>query len=235
MVIKVLSKVLLVLLLLPIVASASSISPRMDSLKQSVLMRWRASGATTDQLSSARVQTAINEAIQTVCDDFPAIVKLDTITLATGTMGASLNSDFNRLANVFRIYGDTLYPLLIVEENYVDSFVKKLILSDYGHVTGIKESPSICYAAGDLFMTIPRHITDGVVGDSFLVTYYANDAGLSVAADETQVLPRYRLAIIYHAVASLYAELGQIDKSLAFMQFYSAMLTRRSDVKGVPQ
>ena len=229
-------KILIILLLLPMMAySADNIAPQLDSLKQSVLMRWRATGATTDQLASARVQTAVNEAIQSVTDDFSAIVKLDTVVLSTASMGADLNSDFNRLANVFRLFGDTLYPLLIVEENSVDSFVKKLVISDYGHIAGKKESPSICYAGGDRFYTVPRFTTDATVGDTFLVTYYANDIKLASGTDSTQILPRYRLAIIYHSVASLYAELGRFEQSIAFMQMYSNMLVRRSDVKGVAQ
>ena len=198
-------------------------------------MRWGGSGVNTARLTSSRVTIAVNEAIQAVCDDFPAIVKLDTVALESDILGASLSSDFNRLSSVFRLTGDTLFPLKVWEENNVDSFVNKLILTDFGHVLGDKESPAYCFAAGNRLYTLPRHTTDGVVGDTFVVWYYANDEELVSAADSAQVLPRYRLSIIYHAVGSLYAQLGQFDKSLTFMQMYGNTLMKRADVEGVPQ
>ena len=227
---------LFVVLLFPTLGfTADNISPQLDSLKMETLMRWRATGAVTDQLTSARVQSAINEAIQVVCDDFPAIVKFDTIILSTDSMGAMLNTDFNRFANVFRLDSVLMVPLKILEENDVDTFINMVIPTDFEHKQGVITSPHTCFAAGNRFMTYPRYTTDTEVGDSFFVSYYANDVKLDSGTDSTQILPRYRLAIIYYSISILYAELGQFEQSMAFMQFYASLVQRRSDVKGILQ
>lgn len=220
---------------------ADNISPVVDTILIDVRMSVRASGASTDQLPDGRCIHRLNIGVQSVCNDFNAIVKYDTVLIGSDSMGSALNTDFNRLASVFRmasnqdsingLYYPILYPLQIVEENAVDTFIHKSMSPNYAHKRGSSGSPSLCWAAGQRLFTLPRMTTDPVVGDSFFVTYYANDVKVDSGNDSIHVLAKYREEVVLYTTSLLLEDLGLFDAANQKMARYQSKIMKRSDVE----
>jgi len=220
----------LFILLLPItVFAADNIPAQLDSLNNYASLFWNTTGSSTDQMSQARRYFSINAGIQAVCDVAPAIEKIDTLLIATSN---ALNSDFNRLASVFRMTNDTLVPLQIINTNDVDTLLMKTSKNEFAHDKTNKASPNICYAHNGRLHTLPKYISSKV-GDTLLVNYYANDVKLASGTDSTKVLPKYRMAIIYYAIGVRYQMIGLDELAVTYFNLFGQSLMKQSDVKGI--
>lgn len=211
------------------VLGADNIPPQLDSLNNYASLFWNSTGASTDQMSQARRYFSINAGIQAVCDVAPAIEKIDTLWIATSNV---LNSDFNRLASVFRMTNDTLIPLQIINANDGDTLLIKMTQPDFAHDKFSKTSPKMCYVHNGRLHTIPKYI-NSTIGDTLLINYYANDVKLASGTDSTKVLPKYRMAILYYAIGVRYQMLGLEEMAVSYFNLFGQALMKQSDVKGI--
>lgn len=201
----------------------SPVSPRLDSLKYECIIRFKAGGGTTDQLTSARLRFAVNEGIAVVARDFPAIPKDTVVTMDADSHWVALPVDFDRLEAVFRPVkyqtDSAWYPLKTLA---IDSF--KMLEFTKAQFTQDKQdgmSPRYASAFGQKLYTSPIFLGSSI-GSDLRVFYYASGVRLNADSDTTIILPKYRSYIIDYAVAKLYEMTGQLNMASYFMSLYKS-------------
>jgi len=216
--------ILIIVLSLIATTSQSAISNRLDSLRTHIRMRWNAAGDSTRLLTNNRLTYILNEASDVVCIDFPALIKVDTVTITASDEVGGLSSDFVALASVFRLKGESeRIPMTIVDIGMMDS-LRHWIVEPEGHQHQLTwESPQYCASAGQKLMTHPKMENDPTFGNDFLVYYYAIDDWMSDDTSTTQILPEYIPALLFYAVAMTYEELGLFSQGAYYHGKYTAL------------
>ncbi|MDF1546097.1 MAG: hypothetical protein P1R58_13470 [bacterium] len=225
--------ILLAFLLLmdrPVLSQVYPISPRLDSLRATVLLQLRAASTGTRYLTEAVVNTAVNRGLAATCTRFPALEKFDTVTITKTIEGGALPSDFVRILYAWRIIGtDKRLALTYMEP---DSF--RVTMKSEGLYEQKKNddlSPEYYYTYGRKLMQQPKWSKDET--DSVLVQYLAVDAQLASDADTTIILPEYLEKVIHYACAILAAGRNNFNESQFFMQMfeYGRPITREGELK----
>ena len=170
----------------------------MDSLQNQLVERTRIPGLT----ASVKLW-AINTAIQQVCEDFPALPKMDTVTLRFDSIGAAFNTDFLRPLTVFKLYGDTLWlPTLRIG---IDTFSFQVLdTSTAGgkYNSGDPNAGRIWFELGNFDTTrmfIQPKFVDGDSSQTWLVNYAAADKWIISTDSVTRIQKNYRDEVIDYA------------------------------------
>jgi hypothetical protein len=99
---------------------------------------WLNTSSSGEILTTARVKTILDMAILSVCKDFPAYEKFDTIIASYAVEGQALPSDFLRPKRLQRLAGDSLraplfylpnpdsLPILVSKYSKSSQFVQDL-------------------------------------------------------------------------------------------------------------
>lgn len=221
-----LCKYLLVVLCLCGVAEART-PPQLDSLIKYTELAF------SYNAPDSIVAMCVNRAIQEVCDQLPALGKLDTIRVKADSTGVAMNSDFNRARYIARMEGtsawrplagrstDTLWPIY---NGKVDSAKMDALNTN---------EPKYWYIHGTRLFMYPK-FNRGTSTDSFVVHYYANDAQLmdtTGSTDSTLIEDKYRPAVVTLAQYYLANYLGRFGEAAEAMRRYNEMLGIR-EVKG---
>jgi len=214
--------IVLILLSLAVPVGAAEISMRLDSLGLNVYQHLYINTAGNTRIPDSVRNTAINEAIQQVCQDFPAIEKLDTIVLAKATKGVALNSDFLR-ANWAVKFGTVDGDPAMIPLQYIPVAA---LFDIHGKLQGAEQdynneaSPRYFFTFGDRMFFYPQPWS----ADTVIVAYYAMDTLLQAAASVSQVLPQYRDAIISMACYKLAVIQERFTVAQVYMQRYGELL-----------
>ena len=207
-------------------------SPRLDSMWVSVCANLNLPTSGTRNITSAVGYRYINEAYASVCVDFPAIEKLDTVTLVGGSEGGALNTDFDRVVSVDRMVDSTVrIPLQPVSQDTLSMMVKTADDASVRMVKNDYTSPRYYKIFNKMLITQPKYSL--ATSSLFLVKYYAIGARLTSASDSVLCDQRYIEQIINHACAGI--SLGYMrNPALAKTfqdQYDAAMATeQRNDV-----
>lgn len=204
-------RVLIVILLLAVSASAQ-VSGRRDSLRQYALDKCFLPTAGTDAATAAKLNRQLNLCIYEVSTDFPAVEKWDTVVFSMADQAGLLNADFDRIASVARIVGDTTIKIYVPMSPFVfdNAFDANLGFAGVKHNRGDSAQPR-GYATfrgsdkGWRLFVYPREAKPADAADSFLVHYYAIGRQLDSDTAQTDIHPSY-----FDELLSLYA--GRIQE-----------------------
>ena len=215
-------KLILILLMLFGGAVHADISGRIDSLMVMAFEQSLVPDNGNLVIDTFYGHRAINRAIQQVCMDFPAIEKLDTVVSVAEQIEYSLNTDFYRLSNIFKL--TTSFDLKII---YSLSFppVDGWFEARAGEVGGEgdpqqKPEPRYAWTFNDklYFYPTPQR------ADSFVVAYYAIDSQIVTSSNSTSVRPEYREAIVIYAASLICYRLGDFTRAEIYRQLYNSRL-----------
>ena len=215
-------KLILILLMLFGGAVHADLNPSVDSLRTMAFEQSLIPDAGNAIIDLAYGNRVVNRAIQRVCMDLPAIDKLDTIVSVAEQIEYSLNTDFYRLSNIFKL--TTSFDLKII---YSLSFppVDGWFEARAGEVGGEgdpqqKPEPRYAWTFNDklYFYPTPQR------ADSFVVAYYAIDSQIVTSSNSTSVRPEYREAIVLYAASLICYRLGDFARAEIYRQLYNSRL-----------
>ena len=205
-------RLLTCLLLLLAVSVQADMSPRLDSMITWLECLGNMPAGGTDGVSKFDEYKLVNMACQDISSMFPAIEKYDTVRVDSAETVDTLNTDFVGLKAVYYLASDTLrIPVEIVsfdslaaeysDKSSVDNSTEKSDPTDnrkcWVHKKRLKFHPR--WARGDTA--------------TYQVEYYAIDSMLHASASQTQILPQYRMKIIFRAVGYLCMMRGDFEKA----------------------
>lgn len=186
-------KILLVLCLLILSGGVvAETNPQLDSIRVAAFQQIGVPAAGSDRITVAIANQVINYGIQQVSTDFPAVEKLDTISMDTVSEGGALSSDFVAIDWCELMIGDTIrIPL---EYKHPDSlFTKRPSSNDAkAKVDDLTDPRYYSTKAGRLLVWPKFRQGDIGLTASFLVGYYAVGDALSSGTDETNIHSEYR-------------------------------------------
>ena len=208
-----------------VVFAADPISPRLDSLRYQVFEQLNVPSTGTYKVTATVANKRINVAQMAVANDFPAILKLDTV-IGSGTVEAlSLPSDFLRIMAVQKMKGDSLRLPIRPLDSLGDPWSKLTAARQYIQDANNIEHPKFYYVWGDKLMFLPKYSMPSMFGvDSFLVFYVALPAQMSSDSDTTLIPVEYRDLIIDYTCAELSALRQNWDDYAAYMAKYQRRL-----------
>ena len=186
------SRLVIVSLCLLAVNLSAETNPQLDSIRVAAFNQIGIPAAGSDRVTAAIANAIINYGIQQVSTDFPAVEKLDTISIDSASEGGALASDFVRVGWCQLMMGDTLR--LPLEYKLPDSlFFKKPSEDDADADADDLTDPRYYYTQGGRLLAWPK-FKKGDIGDSalFLVGYYAIGDALSSGTDSTNIHSEYR-------------------------------------------
>lgn len=222
-------KLLFILPLLLLLGTAhADINGRVDSL---MIMAFEQSlvpdngNALVDTLYGHRV---VNRAIQRVCNDFPAIEKMDTIVSVSAQIEYSLNTDFLRPKTIFKL---TTFQNLRIIYSLTSPPVESWFEIKGGEIGGQpdpneKAEPRFAFTFNDNVYLYPTPQT----ADSFVVIYYAIDSQIITSSNSTSVRPEYREWIVLYAAAQISFRKGDFVRAKEYMTLYNAGVAAQQSV-----
>lgn len=203
--------------------SHAQLSMRRDSIRVEVHRQLLEKTDGTGLRSDATVNGIVNRAIQQVCDDFPAIEKLDTVALSADSVAIALNTDFLRVKWVVLNASNTWYPLIRLDVAAQDTLAR--IITTKAKAT-FRPADTLAapyyWTSNNRIFTYPK-FTKGP-HSSLVVAYFAKDSALTVDASTTQVDSKYREAIIEWSVAELLKMDGMFEDATFYLRMYRSRL-----------
>jgi len=198
-----------------ILAQSQPIYPRLDSLEAAIYAQLNVSSTGSSRLTGVRLRYAANRAQARVATDFPALEKTDTVIITRGSEGGTLNSDFQRLFQVFKRRGDTLrYPMHIIPSDSLP-----LLTPAKPQQAGDVESPAYCWSWGRTLRTHPKIRT---IADTFFVDYYALPPRMDSLNDTCLIPGEYLELVVFYACGILSGTRELFDEANWYLQWYDA-------------
>lgn len=207
----------IIILLLFAAGAFAQMPGRMDSLSLYITEEMSMAPSGTALVTTQKIFHAINRGIQEVCDDFPAIEKIDTLVIYSDSEGVALPADFLRMKAVWRMLDDSLRVPLDAQSQEEAS----LALSTTEGVKHDKASlfsPKSWHTFETRLLVTPKwNRTDSL---SLQIYYYARDTWKTGADSSTQVHSKYREKIIEYAISILWRLRSQEEKSTYYKALY---------------
>ncbi len=202
--------------------SQADINPRVDSLMIMAFEQSLVPDNGNSLIDTLYGQRVINRAIQRVCQDFPAIEKMDTIVSVQGQIEYSLNSDFLRPKTIFKL---TTFQNLKIIYSLTSPPVESWFEVKGGEMGGQpdpnkKPEPRYAFTFNDNVYFYPTPQT----ADSFIVIYYAIDSQIITSSNSTSVRPEYRELIVIYAAAQISFRKGDFVRAKEYMNLYNSKL-----------
>lgn len=186
-------KILFALIIL-VTSVGAETSPQLDSIRVAAFNQIGVPTGGSDRITAAIANAIINYGIQQVSTDFPAVEKLDTITIDTVSEGGALASDFVAIKWCQLILSDMArLPLQYKSEDslFMERPSDSSSTGDPDDVT----DPRYYYTHAGRLHTFTKIVSgDATEGDSalFLIGYYAVGNRLSSGTDSTNILESFR-------------------------------------------
>ena len=181
-------KIVLVILLFASTVSAQTypVDPSLDSIRTYAFLELNIPTIGTGNVTLVKANLKINLALGTICDEFPAYQKVDTLHLTSDSDGVIVPTDFNRIRTAFRVYNGMRVPMIdISEDSLFNIFVVSELLN--AQDTTSYRSPSYFRVHSRKFFTHPV-VT---LASAFIVDYYAVHPELTSGTDSVQFEPRF--------------------------------------------
>lgn len=200
--------------------SYADINGEIDSLRTMAFEQSLIPDAGNDLIDVDYGNRIIQRAIQQVCQDFPAIERMDTIVSVSGQIEYSLNSDFLRPKTIFKL---TTFQNLKIIYSLTFPPVESWFEIKGGEIGGQpdpnqKAEPRYAFTFNDKVYLYPTP----QIADSFIVIYYAIDRQVPIATDSvTFVLPEYREAIIVYAASLICYRKGDFSRAEVYRRLYN--------------
>lgn len=221
------TRVVLMVLLLCGVANSATVYPVdniLDSLQKACLYQLRGDTlGTRKDMTNDMIRYGLNTSLIRVCKEFPALEKLDTLVVYKEDEGAALPTDFDRMKQVFRMKGDTLrIPL---EFRAIES-LRQVTPTTEENLHELDEllSPQWAYSWADRFYLHPKYAIDSSEIDSFLILYYAMDAGMDTSGATTAIDSKYIDVLLLATFAKLSAMKLDFTSAAYYETLYKAEL-----------
>lgn len=211
MVIRTLSRLLFIFMLFSASVGAETIG-QLDSMRVACFRQLNVPDSGNAILTVAIANTKINQAIQQVSKDFPALEQLDTIVLAAGTRDYALNSNFSRINWALRVTGDSIIPL---------AYMPVSALLEYSSA-----DPAPKDGDGDLFLryfTFKQKIyfyPQNTLPDTVIIAYYGIDSLLQVDGSNLGIIPEYRESVFLYASYLMSLIQGKLKQAEAYLVGY---------------
>lgn len=221
--------ILIILALSPISVSAQR-SMRLDSLRYDVFRMLQMNTAGDSVTNVDRANVFINMANQQVCNDFPAIEKLDTITLNADSTALGVNSDFLNAQWVYLDSSNQWYPMQPVTRDE-----HATLYGVIGGRAGVEQDASDpgnlrrYWIHADQFFTYPKYKAGPVT--KVIIAYNAEDANLSSNSSVSQVKSNYRKAILYFSCYLIKASEQMYDIAQFWLGMYEREKPRKDSLK----
>lgn len=227
-----------ILTLLPLTLRADNLLDsllRLDSLRASIEQELNNSG-----ILDPIIDNFINRAAFRVCTNYPAIERIQTLSLHVDSTGAQLNNDFLRIRVAFKeiLTGSpavkTWIPLI-----FIDPDTLSRIRNGIAEMQDKRDDillPVFYYTQNNKFFTFPK-LDKGPGADgnrTFIVKYYAKDTVvLQAGNDHTAISFNYRDALIDYAIYRIHMSNGN-PKAQAYLQSFFSYGPARVN-KGIEQ
>lgn len=191
-----------ILVLICVASVTAQPSGRLDSLRYRAFASMNLPTSGTALMTAGIGNRVVNQSIGTVCNDFPAIEKYDTLVWTIAAEGATLPTDFLQIEDVWRMYGDSIrvkiYPESLYTKGPGDTTGSKQNLSD-------ASSPAYYSISSWTIAPFPKYMKPTGYVDTILIKYRACDAWLTSDTLATKIAPNYMDALDWLVLANLYA------------------------------
>lgn len=193
-----------------------------SDIRTAVLNQMEHATAGTAILSTTVVNEVINRAQLKVAYDFPAVEKLDTVTLnSVATPMYALPNDFLKLNFAIKVLGDTIMAI-----EYVPP--QTLYNREGGRTANISDNsqfsyPRYCFISkitngGNVLPRIWFFPQAKSVGSpDVIVSYFAVPEELNADTDTTEIAYEYREALVYWACSALAFRIGRHDMGMVYL------------------
>lgn len=221
--------ILIILALSPISVSAQR-SMRLDSLRYDVFRLLQMNTAGDSVTNVDRANVFVNMANQQVCNDFPAIEKIDTITLHVDSTGVALNSDFLNAQWVYLDSSNQWYPMQSVTRDEHTTLYEMI-----GGRAGVEQDASDpgnlrrYWIHNDKLFVYPKFKAGPVT--KVIIAYNAEDSTLGADASTTQVKSVYRKALLYFTCHLIKASEQMYEISQFWLGLYEREKPRKDQLK----
>lgn len=196
-----------------LVSSVAAQSPRLDSIQVAVVEQLGLA-------SSSGTAHAINRAYNQVCSDYPALEKIDTITVDSATGYATLPTDFSRLYNLDLLLSSGVrQPVKSLLSLSQDS-IAKVVVSQMTTKKGESEQHYYQVFAGCLH-TYPRWIRSDSAW--FELRYFAQGTNLDSASDTLESDPDFYNAVFWYACAEIQTKRYTFESALGYLKLTWAL------------
>lgn len=185
-------------------SASAQIPAQRDSLAARVFTNLKLSTSGSASITTAIVYQKLNDAQTPVCQDFDAFEKFDTMTVSSGSEGATLPGDFLRVSGVDRMVGDT-QRIPMQQIRYEERWEKTGGLSGTTYDLASREQPRYFYIHANKLVVYPKDRKPSNRPDSLLVGYWAIGHQLASSTDSTDIYPEFRAALILKATALVWA------------------------------
>ena len=226
------TKWVLVLVLVAVFAVSGIAGPqeRLDSMTVKAFRTANMPSTGTAQVPVAVVKGIINDCIQTVSVNFPAVQKSDTLVVTPSAQAQALPTDFISVTGVFRLKAldDGRTVSIPLDTMPADPF-NKLGESNQANDPTSNSSPRYYRIVGLYFKEYPpfSRITIGGTPsaevDSILLEYVAAGAYLSADSSQTDLSPEYRDALRFLVQAELFAVREMYGPASYWLNLYNGL------------
>jgi len=207
-------KILVLLLLFPVIISASS-HKRLDSLRMAVFRQCGLPNSGNLLITPAAANQYINIAIQRVSSDFPAVEKAAAIVCSDGVASYAMDTTFDRLrwCRIWKYEDSILYPIRVVDG---DSLWEMTMRGKTAPEKIEQPEPAYVYSWGKTIFVhpVPQY------ADTLHYGFYAIGRNLTSNADTTDVREAFRDLIIILASAYIARDLENYTASESFFNQY---------------
>lgn len=200
-------------------AQTYSINPSLDSLRLNAFGQLSIPATGTGRVTTSAANFIINKSIGDVCDAYPALEKIDTLSVDRSASGYTLNSDFLRVRHVFRVdyYNDQQSQQLWFPLNYINfDSLASVYATKKENVDEIKKifgERTTYYTFGRQLFLHPKNYSLTTDPDTLIVFYYARDRMLTTGTDSTRISPEYMDELMSYIMAGLKALQEDYDVS----------------------
>lgn len=215
----------IIILLLFAAGAFAQMPARMDSLSLYITEEMSMASGGTALVTTKKIFHAINRGIQEVCDDFPALEKIDTLVIYSDSEGVALPADFLRMKAVWRMHDDSL-RIPLDAQNQEEASAALSTTEGVKHEKSSLFSPKSWHTFETRLLVTPKwNRADSL---SLQIYYYARDTWKTAGDSSTQVHSKYREKIIEYAISVLWRLRSQEEKSTYYKALYLDGVTPRT-------
>lgn len=184
----------------------SPIPGRLDSLQARTELRLSLPAGGNNKLTQPVIRAGLNEALVSVCTDFNACSKFDTLVARSDSEGVGLPADFMRAERVFRMLApsngngldvEVRYPVQLVPAGDSGAILGATV-TDYQLKTDNRLGPTRAYVSAARRLSFLPHYDRQQSADTalYLLEYYGLAPRMDSPSDTAAVDPKYRGALL---------------------------------------
>jgi hypothetical protein len=175
----------------------------------------------------------INRSILDICNDFPALMKLDTVTASGTVERQGLNADFLRAQGVFRMIDDSLrIPLVRMKSrDTLAIMIKEKQIEDMTMAINNRFSPRYYWTVDTTLCFFPKFYAPGITY-KFLIEYYAIAPVVTVDSVAISIKKQFREALIWNVCRKASSLRGNWSDATEYEKLYNSEIIKYREPVG---